>query len=208
MWGTYQIMCRNEIQPSLPLDGVVQKTESGLDWVRLRHSIETLLFVAAEPLTNTQLAEIIGVKPKEVDVAAQELMAEYEGEGRGILIRRVAGGWQFVTAPDFSALVEKLYRPKYHQLSNAAMETLAIVAYKQPITRAEVSEIRQVDSDGVFSTLLEKHLITEVGRLAGPGRAILYGTSDTFLTFFGINSLSELPVLCCDDQVSGNCLIK
>ena len=159
----------------------------------LQHAIETLLFVAAEPLSTARLAEVIGVKPQSVEAAALSLLKQYEN--RGILLRRVAGGWQFVTAPRFSALVERLYRPKYQQLSTAAMETLAIIAYKQPITRAEVSEIRQVDSDGVITTLLDKKLVAEVGRLSGPGRAILYGTTDEFLTFFGINSLQELPEL-------------
>jgi len=159
----------------------------------LRYAVESLLFVAAEPLSNAQMAEVIGVKAQQVEAAARALMEEYEG--RGLLLRRIAGGWQFVTAPRFVSLVEKLYRPKYQQLSAAAMETLAIIAYKQPITRAEVSEIRQVDSDGVITTLLEKKLVAEVGRLAGPGRAILYGTSDDFLSFFGIDSLADLPEL-------------
>ena len=204
-------MCENEIQPSLPLEGQVRRTESGLEWIQLHQAIETLLFVAAEPLTNKQMAEIIGVKPQEVNIAVRELLKMYEEHG--IRIRQIAGGWQFVTAPEYSSFIEKLYReklyrPKYHQLSNAAMETLAIIAYKQPITRAEVNEIRQVDSDGVFTTLLEKNLIVEVGRLAAPGRAILYGTSDTFLTFFGLNSLSDLPALHAENSSSEIDLVK
>ena len=199
-------MCENEIQPSLPLEGQVRRTESGLEWIQLHQAIETLLFVAAEPLTNKQMAEIIGVKPQEVNIAVRELLKMYEEHG--IRIRQIAGGWQFVTAPEYSSFIEKLYRPKYHQLSNAAMETLAIIAYKQPITRAEVNEIRQVDPDGVFTTLLEKNLIVEVRRLAAPGRAILYGTSDTFLTFFGLNSLSDLPALHAENSSSEIDLVK
>ena len=115
--------------------------------LELTQAMETLLFVAAEPLSSGKLAELIEVKPQEVEAAALELQSFYAD--RGLVLRRVAGGWQFVTAPRFSHLVEKLYRPKYQQLSAAAMETLAIIAYKQPITRAEVSEIRQLDSEGV-----------------------------------------------------------
>ncbi len=167
--------------------------ENDTDLTEWKRGIEALLFVAAEPLSSEQLAAILEVRPKQAEAAAEALQQDYED--RGIVLRRVAGGWQLATAPQFLPYVEKLYRPKYQQLSSAAMETLAIIAYKQPITRAEVSEIRQVDSDGVITTLLEKKLVTEVGRLAAPGRAILYGTSAEFLSFFGINSLKDLPEL-------------
>ncbi len=167
--------------------------ENDADLTEWKRGIEALLFVAAEPLSSEQLAAILEVRPKQAEAAAEALQQDYED--RGIVLRRVAGGWQLATAPQYLSYVEKLYRPKYQQLSAAAMETLAIIAYKQPITRAEVSEIRQVDSDGVITTLLEKKLVTEVGRLAAPGRAILYGTSAEFLSFFGINSLKDLPEL-------------
>ena len=114
---------------------------------------------------------------------------------RGFHLRAIAGGWQFMTDEDYAPVIERLYRPKFHQLSLPAMETLAIIAYRQPITRAEISEIRQVDADSVISTLLDKRLICEVGRLDIPGRPILYGTSEQFLNFFGINSLNDLPPL-------------
>ena len=100
-----------------------------------------------------------------------------------------------MTDEDYAPVIERLNRPKFHQLSLPAMETLAIIAYRQPITRAEISEIRQVDADSVISTLLDKRLICEVGRLDIPGRPILYGTSEQFLNFFGINSLNDLPPL-------------
>ena len=107
--------------------------------------------------------------------------------------KNLAGGFQFVTPEPFAPLVERLYRPKYQQLSNAALEALAIIAYKQPITRAEVSAVRQVDSDSVINTLLEKKLIREVGRVNAAGRPILYGTGEEFLSFFGIDTLNDLP---------------
>ena len=96
--------------------------------------------------------------------------------------------------------MERLYRPKYQQLSSAALEALAVIAYKQPITRAEVAAVRQVDSDSVINTLLEKKLIREVGRVNTAGRAILYGTGEEFLSFFGIDSLDDLPRLQEEEQ--------
>jgi segregation and condensation protein B len=159
----------------------------------LRRAMEALLFVACEPLTAKQLSKLLAVEEGRVRTTAEEIAAAYDGHG--FCLQRVAGGWQFVTPEEYAPLVEKLYRPKYQQLSHAALETLSIIAYKQPITRAEISDIRQVDSDGVVGTLLEKKLIIEVGRLSGAGRAILYGTSNQFLAFFGLNSIKELPQL-------------
>ncbi len=173
--------------PDQPLD------ESEADAGEVKRAVEALLFVAAEPLTCSQLAQVIQAPQRQVEAAVGQLSADYQG--RGLLLRQVAGGWQFVTAAEFAPLVERLYRPKFQQLSQAALETLAIIAYKQPITRAEISAIRQVDSDGVVAKLLEKNLIVETGRLTGAGRAILYGTSQAFLEFFGLNSVQELPEL-------------
>lgn len=159
----------------------------------LLHAMEALLFVACEPLTAQELANLLEIRPETAREAAEQLCEEY-GE-RGLTLRRVAGGYQFVTPEAYAYLVERLYRPKYQQLSAAALEALAIVAYKQPITRAEVAAVRQVDSDSVINTLLERKLIREVGRVNSAGRAILYGTGEDFLTFFGLNSLSDLPRL-------------
>jgi len=160
--------------------------------------LECLFFVASEPLTLTQLAEICGYPCSEIKAAIESMTELYRN--RGFRLRQIAGGWQFMTEAEFAPFIEKLYRPKFQQLSMAAMETLAIIAYKQPVTRAEVSEIRQVDADSVIATLLDKKLIREVGRLEVPGRPILYGTSEQFLSFFGINSLSDLPELAKDEK--------
>lgn len=159
----------------------------------LRRCLEALLFVACEPLTAAELGKLLDAPPEQILDILPRLEEEYSC--RGLTLRRVAGGWQFVTPEELAPLVERLYRPKYQQLSAAALEALSIVAYRQPITRAEVSAIRQVDSDGVMATLLEKGLIREVGRVAAAGRAILYGTGQDFLTFFGLDSLSQLPPL-------------
>jgi len=185
-------MCANDqAKVALPVDQLFE--DSGPDMVQTCRALEALLFVATEPLNKKTLSQILSITPAQVDEAMIVLEQQYQG--RGLILRMVAGGWQLVTAPEFSSLVQKLYRPKFQQLSAAAMETLAIIAYRQPITRAEISQIRHVDCDGVVGTLLEKGLICEKGRLEGAGRAILYGTSPDFLEFFGINSLSELPPL-------------
>lgn len=174
---------------------VVTGEQPGQEWTpeSLQPALEALLFVACEPLTAAQLAKLLTAEESMVREAAAKLTAAYAGHG--FCLQRVAGGWQFVTPEEYAPLVEKLYRPKYQQLSHAAMETLSIIAYKQPITRAEISDIRQVDSDSVVSTLLEKKLIVEVGRLSGAGHAILYGTGPDFLAFFGLDSLKDLPQL-------------
>ena len=159
----------------------------------LSKALECLLFVASEPLTEKQMAEICGVSRDEVKTALLSLEEAYIEHG--FSLKQIAGGWQFMTAQEYAKIIEKLYRPKFHQLSNAAMETLAIIAYKQPITRAQISEIRQVDADSVVANLLDKRLIKEVGRMDIPGHPILYGTSNDFLSFFGINSIHDLPQL-------------
>ena len=164
----------------------------------LPRAVEALLFVACEPLTVQELARITEASGEQVEEALARLERDYAG--RGFNLRRIAGGFQFVTPEPFAPLVERLYRPKYQQLSNAALEALAIIAYKQPITRAEVSAVRQVDSDSVINTLLEKKLIREVGRVNTAGRAILYGTGEEFLSFFGIDSLDDLPRLQEEEQ--------
>ena len=178
-------------------DGLFQSTEpataDGASEEYLIKQVEALLFVACEPLSASELAKFTQAEPEKVEAALSQLTERYAE--RGFTLRRIAGGYQFVTPEQFAFLVERLYRPKYQQLSAAALEALAIVAYKQPITRAEVTAVRQVDSDSVINTLLEKKLIREVGRVNSAGRAILYGTGEEFLSFFGIDSLADLPRL-------------
>lgn len=157
----------------------------------IRNNIECLLFVASEPLSVQKLAEITGAEQETVIVLLQELEKLYKD--RGFELIEVAGGWQFATRPDSAGIIEKYYRPKVNLLSKAALETLAIIAYRQPITRAEIEEIRGVNTDGVMGTLLEKKLVQDVGRKSGPGRPLLYGTTVQFLNFFGLKSLDDLP---------------
>lgn len=158
-----------------------------------QNMIEALLFVADEPIPLKKLAEITDLSGTAVYNHLQTLRKEYET--RGFHLREIAGGWQFLTDENFAPQIERLYHPRKQQLSKAALETLAIIAYRQPITRMEIENIRQVKIDAMIGKLLEKKLIREVGRLETPGKPILYGTSKEFLSFFGIDSLEDLPPL-------------
>ena len=164
-------------------------------WRRL---LEALLFVAWEPAPVKRLAEALGLEPKFTQELLLELQEAYVG--RGFQLVEIAGGWQFLTQPEAAPYIERLYKPRAQQLSKAALETLAIVAYRQPVTRAEIDNIRQVKSDAMLAKLMEKTLVKEVGRLDAPGRPILYGTTQEFLAAFGLVSLQELPPLADIDE--------
>ena len=188
-----------ELQEAAAQEDTARQEESAaLTGDALVRALEALLFVACEPLTVADLAKYAEAEEGQVEEALVTLTERYAD--RGFTLRRIAGGYQFVTPEQFAFLVERLYRPKYQQLSSAALEALAVIAYKQPITRAEVAAVRQVDSDSVINTLLEKKLIREVGRVNTAGRAILYGTGEEFLSFFGIDSLDDLPRLQEEEQ--------
>ena len=164
-------------------------------WRRL---LEALLFVAWEPAPVKRLAEALGLEPKFTQELLLELQEAYVG--RGFQLVEIAGGWQFLTQPEAAPYIERLYKPRAQQLSKAALETLAIVAYRQLVTRAEIDNIRQVKSDAMLAKLMEKTLVKEVGRLDAPGRPILYGTTQEFLAAFGLVSLQELPPLADIDE--------
>lgn len=155
--------------------------------------IEAILFVAPAPVTIGQLAEALGVSNDVVEQGLQQLSRNLTN-GRGLRLQRHEGRYQLTSAPELAEEVEKfLGLEATARLSRAALETLAIVAYRQPITRPGVDAIRGVNSDGVIKSLLSKGLIQEVGRAEGPGRPILYGSTQDFLQHFGLNSLDELP---------------
>lgn len=160
----------------------------------LRRQIEAILFVAGEPVPLQQLAEVTETAR---DTLAAELIAladEYVQDGRGLAIREVAGGWRMYTDPSVQAYVERfVLQVQQPRLTQAALETLSVVAYKQPVSRAQVSQIRGVDSDGVLTTLQGRGLVAEVGRDDGPGQAILYGTTTLFLERMGLRALDDLP---------------
>jgi segregation and condensation protein B len=156
--------------------------------------LEAMLFVAAEPVTTGQLAAALDVSPSVVERGLNEL--DEALAGRGLRLQRHAGRVQLTTAPDLAELVERfLGLEATSHLSRAALETLAIIAYQQPVTRPQIDAIRGVNSDSMMKSLLNKGLILESGRTDGPGRPILYSTTPEFLQHFGMNSILEMPPL-------------
>jgi segregation and condensation protein B len=161
----------------------------------LKRIIEALLFASPEPLSVARIKSILqGVETGEVTQALEALKDEYAQESRSFQMVEIGGGYQLATKPDYSVFVGKLVESRTRQrLSKAAMETLAVVAYKQPVVRSTVEGIRGVNADGVLRTLMERDLIRIVGRGDGPGRPLLFGTTREFLLQFGLNKLSDLP---------------
>lgn len=163
---------------------------------RLRSILESLLFAADGPLSVDRLRAAIGdVERREVALALKELQEEYETQRRGLRLVEVANGFQLRTPSEYAEYVKNLVPVKTARMSRANLETLAIVAYKQPITKAEIEDIRGVSVDGVVSTLLERRLIRIVARKDVPGKPFLYGTTKEFLEIFNLKDLSGLPTL-------------
>jgi segregation and condensation protein B len=158
--------------------------------------LEAVLFLSGEPVELGALKSVSGLPEADLGDLMEELAAEYAERNGGVVIGKVAGGYQMVTNPEHTGWVMKLKgTAKKQKLSMPALETLAIVAYRQPITKAEVEEIRGVNSDGVMKALLEKRFIRIVGKKEAPGKPLLYGTTREFLQYFGLNDLTELPTL-------------
>lgn len=159
--------------------------------------IETLLFITDEPLSVSRIAKICEINDeKYIEELLEEIKHSYDLQNRALTITKVAGGWQMATRPEYSLWVRKLYNTRLTmRLSNAALEVLGIIAYKQPVTKAEIEAIRGVDSSGPIDTLLERKLITSIGRKEVVGRPIMYGTTEEFLKHFGLNSIEDLPKL-------------
>jgi segregation and condensation protein B len=161
-----------------------------------RRALEALLMVAEEPVPAQLLGQLLELAPARVEELCQELAAEYEAERRGFQLVRVAGGYRYQSHRDLSAYVERFVLDgQSARLSAAALETLAIVAYKQPLSRAQVAAIRGVNVDGVMRTLQQRGYIAEVARDPGPGQAVLFGTTPQLLERLGLDSLDELPSL-------------
>ncbi len=159
-------------------------------------AFEAVVLVADDPVDPQLLAQLLEVSTARIDELFAELSAEYEREGRGFVLAKVAGGYRFQSHPEQAAYVERfVLEGQSARLSSAALETLAIVAYKQPVSRAQVAAIRGVNVDGVMRTLQQRGYIDEVARDAGPGQAILYGTTPAFLEKLGLDSLDDLPPL-------------
>lgn len=154
--------------------------------------IEGLIFAAPYPLTSKEISEITEIDEKIVQRLIEDIAARYEESG--FMLRCIAGGYQFVTRPELKEWIEKLGRKIISTpLSAPALETLAIIAYQQPVTRSEIEQIRGVRADSAINTLLERELIMELGRKDGPGRPIVFGTTDKFLMEFNLKSLDDLP---------------
>ena len=167
-----------------------------LDSESLKSALESLLLVATDAITTADFAKVTNAAPAEVAQALKELAEEYTRCNRGFQLREVAGGWRFFTHPAHHQLVSDFVLSwDTRRLSQAALETLAVIAYHQPVAREGVRAIRGVNSDGVISSLREKNLVREVGKEADRGQAILYGTTALFLERFGLKSLRELPPL-------------
>jgi segregation and condensation protein B len=159
-------------------------------------ALEALFFVSDEPLTASVLAQTLEVDRRDIESACEDLAARLEDRGSGLVLRNVAGGWRLFTHPDVAGMVERfVLSSRQARLTRAALETLAIVAYKQPATRHQVSGIRGVNSDGVLRALQDRGLIEESGREETPGRPVLYGTTPGFLERLGLPSLASLPSL-------------
>lgn len=161
----------------------------------LRGHIEALLFVSGDPLSIGRLADILNIDRLNVEELVGGLKDEMDASDRGLTIIKVAGGYQLCTKPQFAPVLEKLVQVLDHKLSAPALETLSIIAFKQPITKQEIEQIRGVRIDKVLLRLMERALIKEVGRKDVIGRPILYGTTDEFLRCFGLGDISDLPAL-------------
>ncbi|MBG01297.1 MAG: SMC-Scp complex subunit ScpB [Acidimicrobiaceae bacterium] len=161
-----------------------------------RKAIEAIILVSDNPVSSNVMAQLLEISKKKVEQICDELANEYEKEGRGFILTTVAGGYRFQTHPNTAPYVERfVLEAQNTRLSAAALETLAIIAYKQPISRMQISAIRGVDVDSVVRTLQQRSYVYEVGRDVGPGSAVLFGTTSLFLERVGLNSLNDLPPL-------------
>ncbi len=188
------------LEPRKELDeqrGVAQQVEAGeLSREEVKGLVEALLFAAAGPLSAAKLAGLAGTRGSLVRSIVEELKAEYDVQSRAFTVEQIAGGYQLLTRQEFHPWVSKLrQREREETLSQAALETLAIVAYRQPIMRAEIEDIRGVQSGYILRSLIEKSLVRVTGRGEELGRPLLYGTTDKFLQLFGLSSLDDLPKL-------------
>jgi len=161
-----------------------------------RRAIEAILMAADQPVEPQLLAEVLELPRERVEDLCTELAAEYDVTGRGFTIARIAGGYRFQSAPDLAGYVERfVLEGQSARLSAAALETLAIVAYKQPLSRGQIAAIRGVNVDGVLRTLQQRGFVAEVGRVPGPGQASMFGTTRLFLERLGLDGLGDLPPL-------------
>lgn len=163
----------------------------------LKSVVEALIFVSDKPFGINNIRDVVDNVPEaQVRQVIDELNAEYEQTGRSFIIQEVAGGFRMATRPEFASWLKSFYKSKVKErLTRPSLETLAIIAYKQPVTKPEIEAIRGVNTDGVITTLLERNLIKIAGRKDTPGRPLLYATTNEFLAHFGLGAISEMPKL-------------
>jgi segregation and condensation protein B len=166
-----------------------------LDTAELKAVVESLVFVSEAPIKPERIAEALDVEKKRVVQALEELVREYGRSGRGFILCEAAEGFQFRSRPEHAEWIRRLGKNRPFKFSRAALESLAIIAYRQPIIRAEIEYLRGVDSGGVLKTLLDKRLIRILGKKDVPGRPLMYGTTREFLEVFGLRDLTGLPTL-------------
>ena len=161
----------------------------------LKSAIEALIFASEKPITVEQIKKVLGdLDSASVNKIIDELKNDYQAQNRGLRVVEIAGGFQMTTSSDFAPFLKKLFKNRYSdKLSKPALESLAIIAYKQPLTRSEIETLRNVNVDGVMKSLTDKNLIRICGRKKIPGRPFVYGTTREFLEHFGLKSLADLP---------------
>lgn len=176
-----------------PTPGVARAAPRSISELHLKSILESLVFVSEKPVSASDLAKVARAEVREVRRLLEELRKEYQG--RGIQLDELAGGWQFRSAAANAPFVREYVQARPVKLTRAQVETLALVAYRQPITRPEIDDVRGVDSGSALKVLLERDLVRMIGRKEEPGRPLLYGTTTQFLEFFGMRSLRDLPLL-------------
>lgn len=192
-------MSQNEQAPNEPApkeQGASDTTQGGPIDAELVRALEAIILVASEPVPAELLGQILGHPVEVIASLCDSLAATYDEAGHGFQLVQVAGGYRYQSHPDVAAYVERyILDGQRARLSGAALETLAIIAYKQPISRAQVAAIRGVDPDGVMRTLQGRGYIDQIGRDPGPGQAVMWGTTPAFLEKLGINSIADLPAI-------------
>lgn len=167
-----------------------------MDIKSMQAAIEALLFAMGDAVQISDIASVLEIGSEDVRKLIRQMMVQYDEENRGIHIIELDDAFQMCTKPSmYDYLIKLTHRPKKHTLTDVALETLSIIAYKQPVTRAEIERIRGVNSDKAINRLVEYNLVAEMGRLDAPGRPILFGTTEEFLRTFGVRSPEELPIL-------------
>lgn len=172
-------------------------------WNHGKAILEAILLASTEPLSIKKIGDVMGLDERDARILMDDLRKDYDAPGRGLAIMELAGGFVLTTRSEYAEYVDRLLQPRSKGLSHAALETLAIIAYRQPITKAEIEGVRGVKVDRSLETLVERRLVVDVGRKEAPGRPVLYGTTPEFLKYFGLKDIKDLPPIELDTSQSG-----